>query len=326
MPQTALAAIDEQLLTKQLVFVTGKGGVGKSVVSAALALRAHALGTQPLLFECDAPARQSLFPRGARVAAQIAEVYPGVLALNQSSDDAIRDYATHALPSETLAKLLFENRVSRLFLKASPSVTEMALIGRMVQLAEERKGKGPVIVDLHSTGHALHVLRAPQGIMRVLRKGPVYERAKAARDFIFDPGRAVVLTVALPEELPVTELLEFMEQLTELGAPLGPTLLNGMFDDPVPGVNDETLRSLADAAPETARACADARTLRAWAERAQREHDRLLSGVGDAGGSGEVLALPFVMETGPNDTLATRLFSHLDTIAPPAKPGAHDGG
>jgi len=322
---SALRAIDDILENRLLVLITGKGGVGKSVLSAALALRARALGREPLLFECDAPPRQGLFPGGKRVGATMAEVVPGILAVNQSSDDAIRDYAMHALPSETVAKLLFENRVSRLFLKASPSVTEMALIGRMVQLAEERNGRGPVIVDLHSTGHALHVLRAPQGIMRVLRKGPVFDRAKAANEFIFDAARTAVLTVALPEELPVTELVEFIEQLLAMGIPLGPTVLNGMFEDPIPGVTSDVLLALAKGAPATQRACSDARTLRAWAQRAEREHARLAAGVTEAGGNSSVLALPFVMEPSEGETLASDLCRHLDSIVPITNTQAHGG-
>jgi hypothetical protein len=306
--KAAANAIDRLLTSRSLVFVTGKGGVGKSVVSAALALRARHLGLRPLLFECDAPLRQSLFPGGARSTAEVSEVFPGVLAVNQSSDEAIKAYAMHALPSKTLAELMLENRVSRLFLKASPSVTEMALIGRMVQMAEENADNGPVIVDLHSTGHALHVLRAPQGIMRVLRKGPVYDRAKAANDFIFDKDRATVLTVALPEELPVTELLEVLVQLNDIGAPLGPVLMNGMFTDPLPTFSDAALRRLAEKVPAAHRACADAQALRQWSDRAARERARLEEGLrGREGDASHVLPLPYIMNLAADESLATRI-------------------
>jgi anion-transporting ArsA/GET3 family ATPase len=310
----ALRAIDEILSSRQLVLVTGKGGTGKSVVAAALALRARQLGLKPLLFECDAPRRPSLFPGGSPSTSELRELTPGVMGLNQSSDDAIRDYAIHALPSKTLAELMFENRVSRLFLKASPSVTEMALIGRMVQLAEERGHEGPVIVDLHSTGHALHVLRAPDGIMRVLRRGPVFDRAKAAKDFVYDPERTSVLTVALPEELPVTELLEFLDQLEETGVPLGPVFVNAMFEDPAPGVDDDVLKRLAAGPADAARASSDARTLREWARRAERERERLVAGLEERQGDARVLALPFVLDTDADTTLATRLAQHMVAV------------
>lgn len=327
--RAAVSQIDRLLTSRPLLLVTGKGGVGKSSFSAALALRAASLGLRPLLFECDAPTRDSLFPGGARSTDEVREVLPGIDALNQSSDEAIKAYALHALPSKTLAELVLENRVSRLFLKASPSVTEMALIGRMVQLAEERAHLGPVIVDLHSTGHALHVLRAPSGIMRVLRKGPVYDRAKLAHDYVFDATRTAVIPVALPEELPVTELLEVLAQLDDIGTPLGPVVLNGMFADPLPGVPDELLERVRSSVPEAARAATDAKTMRAWARRAARERARLHEGLSARHGEGAlVLSLPFVLDIDPaTESVATRLAAHMDTIAHDHAPrGASHGG
>ncbi len=331
--RAAVSQIDRLLTSRPLILVTGKGGVGKSSVSAALALRAVALGLKPLLFECDAPARQSLFPGGARSSDEVREILPGLYGVNQSSDEAIKAYAIHALPSRTLAELLLENRVARLFLKASPSVTEMALIGRMVQLAEERAAEGPVIVDLHSTGHALHVLRAPLGIMRVLRKGPVYERAKIANDFVFDPARTAVIAVALPEELPVTELLEVLAQLDDMKTPLGPVVLNGMFADPLPGVPDALLERVRSDVPEAARASTDAKTMREWARRAARERTRLLEGLSTRRGDDAlVLSLPFMLDLdAAEESVATRLADHIDAISKDAphgaaRSGARDGG
>ena len=123
---SGIAKLEEILVSRQVVLVTGKGGVGKSVVTAALAVRARALGLKPLLFECDAPARQSLLPKGKPSSDEVEEIAPGILGINQKSDDAIRDYAASSLPSKAVADLLFENRIARLFLKASPSVTEMS--------------------------------------------------------------------------------------------------------------------------------------------------------------------------------------------------------
>lgn len=312
----AVGAIDEILTSRQIVFVTGKGGVGKSVVAAALALRAVSLGLRPLLFECDAPTRPSLFPGGRPVGHELAEVAPNVLAINQDADGAIRAYAVDAVPSKTIAELLLDNRVSRLFLQASPSVSEMALIGRIVHHAERHHAEGPVIVDLHATGHALHVLRAPEGIMRVLRAGPVFERAKAVREVIFDPARSVILTVALAEELPVTELLEFHALLDELGAALGPVFLNGLLEDPAPGVPDALLDGLAHGTGEVGNAAIDALALREWARRAARERTRLEEGVATrSDGAAHVLPLPYVVEPGADETLASVLAAHLDRLA-----------
>ncbi len=301
-------AFEEILSSRALVFVSGKGGVGKSVVSALLALLAREMGKSPVLFECDAPRRPSPFPGGRAITDELREVVPGILAVNQDSEEAVRAYAHASLPSKALADLLFQNRVSRLFLRASPSVNEMALIGRVVQLAEERADKGPVIVDLHATGHALAMLRAPDGIMRVLRAGPVYERAKKVREFVNDKSRTAMVTVALPEELPVTELLEFLDQLNELGAPLGPVVANGVFVEPKPHLPDALLEDLT-ANPTLESFGHDLRFLRSWARRATREAQRLAEGAVERGA--ECVALPYISDLSPDETQAGRLAAEL---------------
>jgi anion-transporting ArsA/GET3 family ATPase len=304
-----------------MVFVTGKGGVGKSVVSAALALRARSLGLRPVLFECDSPARLSLLPEGRPVKDSISEVAPGILGINQRSDEAIRDYAASTLPSKTVADLLFENRVARLFLRASPSVAEMALIGRIAIVAEQHGADGPVIVDLHATGHAISLLRAPAGIMRVLQKskGALWERAHTIEQMMQDATRTAFVTVAVPEELPVTELLELHEQLKIFKAPVGPVILNNMVLPPT-SVPPATMEALL-ASPLTSGAARDLRFLEAQSRRCVREKERLTEGLkalhGDAVGT---VTLP-ARSDNSDERLAPRLLEALQrpVVVPPAE-------
>ncbi len=305
---------DELLVSRQIVLVTGKGGVGKSVIAAALALRARELGLRPLVFECDAPRRPSLLPGGVAAGDEVKEVAPGILGINQNSDDAIRDYAAGALPSRALADLLFENRIAQLFLKAAPSVTEMATVGRIAALTEKHGADGPVIVDMHATGHALSLLRAPAGIMRVLRSGVLFERARAIEGMLADATRTSFITVALPEELPVTELLELRIKLAELKAPLGPVVLNGAFDDPAPTVSAETLLAVSRGSGEFARAAADLTTLRGWSTRCAREEARLKSSLSGA----PVVRLPWLFDEGNGAGIVAQLAG----LFAPAKRGA----
>ncbi|HEY1097541.1 MAG TPA: ArsA-related P-loop ATPase [Myxococcota bacterium] len=275
----ARGMLDEVLTSRQMIFVTGKGGVGKSVVSAALALRAKALGLRPVLFECDAPARLSLLPNGKPVGDDVAEVAPGILGVNQKSEDAIKAYAASTLPSKALADLLFENRVARSFLNAAPSVPEMALIGRIASVADKYGADGPVIVDLHATGHALSLLRAPGGIMRVLQKskGALWDRAQAIELMLQDKKRTAFVTVAVAEELPVSELLELHEKLVELKAPVGPVILNSFVGAPA-AIAPEALAA-ALASSSTASAARDLRFLNAQHQRCVREKARLEAGL-----------------------------------------------
>ena len=305
--RNARAQLDEILVSRQIVMVTGKGGVGKSIVSAALALRARDLGLRPLVFELDAPPRTSLFPDGRPAGDDVAELCPGILGINQRSDEAIRDYAVSTLPSRTVAELLFENRVSKLFLRASPSVSEMALVGRVAILAEKHGADGPVIVDLHATGHALSLVQAPAGIMKVLRGGVLYERARRIEEILSDAQRTAFITVALPEELPVTELLELRARLAELRVPLGPVVLNGVIDDPAPEVADEVLAHLEEG--PLRHAARDLHALRTWARRAAREKERLSAAL--AGEGTALLTLPFLHDDLKPGALAGLLAARL---------------
>jgi anion-transporting ArsA/GET3 family ATPase len=308
----ARARLDEILTSRQMVFVTGKGGVGKSVIAATLALRARSLGLRPILFECDAPTRLSLLPQGRPMKDELSEVAPGILGINQGSDDAIRDYAASTLPSKTLADLLFENRVARLFLKASPSVTEMALIGRIALMAEKYGADGPVIVDLHATGHAVNLLRAPAGIMRVLQKGggPLYDRALRIEQMLQDDTRTAFVTVAVPEELPVTELLELHEKLVALKAPIGPVILNAHVAGlAVAAVEGPVVDALL-AHDATRAAAKDLRFVAAQARRSRRERDRLIDALKHRHGEALVVTLPARLDKS-DELLAQRLADEL---------------
>jgi anion-transporting ArsA/GET3 family ATPase len=310
----ARAKLDEVLTSRQVVVVTGKGGVGKSVVSAALALRAKELGLRPVLFECDAPTRQSLLPGGKLMTEEITEVAPGILGINQRSDDAIRDYAAATLPSKTVSDLLFENRVARLFLKAAPSVTEMALIGRIIAVAEKYGADGPVVVDLHATGHAMSLLRAPGGIMKVLQRGALFDRAQKIEAMLQDETRTAFLTVAVPEELPVTELLELHDKLVEQQAPIGPVILNAFAKAPGDVVDDAAIDALA-AAPATRAAGRDLRFLLNQSRRSTRERDRLLAALRARHGEATLVTLnarhPNDDERGEAGLMARRLADDL---------------
>lgn len=315
----ARARLDEVLTSRQVVFVTGKGGVGKSVVSAALALRAQELGLRPVLFECDAPARLSLLPGGKAMSAEVTEVVKGILGINQRSDDAIRDYAASTLPSKTVADLLFENRVARAFLKASPSVTEMAIIGRIALLAEMHGADGPVIVDLHATGHAVNLLRAPAGIMKVLQRGALFDRAAKIEELLQDPTRTAFVTVAVPEELPVTELLELHDKLIELKAPIGPVIMNA-FASGAGDVDEATLTALIQH-PGTRAAARDLRFLQSQARRSLRERTRLFEALQQRYGEANLITLQARADD-DGGLMARRLADDLTRKIVPAAGGA----
>jgi anion-transporting ArsA/GET3 family ATPase len=169
-----------------------------------------------------------------------------------------------------------------------------------------------VIVDLHATGHAVNLLRAPAGIMRVLQKGggPLYDRALRIEQMLQDETRAAFVTVAVPEELPVTELLELHEKLVELKAPVGPVILNGFVGGAaVGGVDDAGLQALLAYGPTTA-AAKDLRFVRAQVRRSAREKERLVEALRRRHGEAVVVTLPSRLDRS-DELLAQRLADEL---------------
>jgi anion-transporting ArsA/GET3 family ATPase len=318
-----MTSLDDLLTKRSLILVSGKGGVGKSVVAAALALRARALGVVPLLVECDAPVRPSPFASGLAPSHEVKEVLPGLYALNQATDDALRDYLVQALPTKKLVDLLLNNQVARAFLKAAPSAADIALLGRIMQLVDSHKKAhgGPVVVDLPATGHALNMLQAPAAIANVLRAGPVYDRAKQTEAMLADASRTVFIPVAYPEELPVTEVLELIDGLLKKEIPLGPPIMNGMVEASTTFVGDETLTAMGEQAADLKRPIRDLTAIRRWASRANRELLRFEKGLGKIlGKDPQVVTLPYCFEIPAGESLATSL---AEALAVPA--GSVDG-
>ncbi len=204
----------------EIVFVTGKGGVGKSVVAAALALRAARSGRKTLLVEFG---RQSFYERLLDLPPGTGE-YPGQPGLEFARWDeeaCLREYVGHYLPVARAADLFLGNRVIRALIRAAPTLKELALIGKATgphRLRWARTDHELMVIDAFSTGHFLALLRAPRGINEAAPVGPVGRQTRTILEVLRDPAKCRFVVVALAEELPVTEALELHEAIaTETG-------------------------------------------------------------------------------------------------------------
>ena len=151
------------LLDRRLVVVTGKGGVGKSTVSAALAVLAAREGKRVLV--CEVNARERIAPLlGAPPAGpQIREARPGLFTLNVTPPEAMREYGIMVLKFRTIYDAVFENRLVQNFIEATPGLSDMVSIGKVYSLTE---AYDLVIVDAPATGHGLALLEIPAIVSR----------------------------------------------------------------------------------------------------------------------------------------------------------------
>jgi anion-transporting ArsA/GET3 family ATPase len=198
------------LLDKRLVLVTGKGGAGKTTVAAALGLAAARLRKRVVLCEVAEQTRLGGMLEGqANDRLHHASVDP---------ERAKEEWLRYQLKSRTLAGLLGGSGMFQYLTAAAPGLTELVTMGKIWDLAQlEPRTGGPAydlaIVDAPATGHGLAMLRAPRTYASIARVGPVGRHAEKIDSFIRDPAHTGVVTVALPEEMPVNETIEFERAL-----------------------------------------------------------------------------------------------------------------
>src|SRR5919107_2544518 len=198
------------LLDKRLVLVTGKGGVGKTTVAAALGLIAARRGKRVVLCEVAEQTRfGGMLGRGPHAGLELVSVDP---------ERAKREWLSYQLKSRTLAGVLAGSGLFQYLTAAAPGLTELVTMGKVWDLAQiQPRTGGPghdlTIVDAPATGHGLAMLRAPSTYARIARVGPVGRHAERIDSFVREPAQTGVLTVALPEEMPVNETVEFERAL-----------------------------------------------------------------------------------------------------------------
>ncbi len=220
-------------LDRKLLFVTGKGGVGKTTVSVALAQRARASGRRVLLAltEGGQAARQLGVPA---IGDQIEQLSDGLHVVLLEPRAALREYAEMSLPP-SLVRALLDNRYSRSFLSAVPGLYPWACLGKAwyhsTETVDGRDRFDSVIIDAPATGHGLEMLRVPRVISEAAAPGILKRDAEQAWAMITDPARTSVVVVSLPEELPMLESLELIADLRALGLELARYVLNGRLSD-----------------------------------------------------------------------------------------------
>jgi anion-transporting ArsA/GET3 family ATPase len=222
------------LLDRRLVVVTGKGGTGKSTISAAIALAAARKGKKVLVCEVVAKERVADFFGRPPSGTQIRELVPNLYSIHVRPREAMREYALMILKYETLYRLAFENAAARYFLAAAPSLAEIVMLGKVWWHASQEMERGHlrwdmVVLDAPATGHGLTFLTVPEVFLRLVSEGPLARDMRSMQMLLADPGRCSICVVTLPEEMPANEAIELDRALRHHQFPAGPLFLNGVF-------------------------------------------------------------------------------------------------
>lgn len=310
--------------TSRVVIVAGKGGVGKTTVTAALARAAARQGRRALIVEVEGKSGlASMY--GAEdlgydeVTLAEADDPPGsgdVRARTLTPDEAMLEYLeSHGL--SRVAKRLVSSGAIDTLATAAPGIKDILVLGKVKQL-ERENDVDLIVLDAPAAGHAITFLRAARGLLDAVRVGPIHNQAAEVMEMLTDAERCQVVLVTLPEETPVNELIETAYNLEDqVGVALGPVVVNGLYPDR-PGLAIEPVTAAAEAGvglrageAEALTAAADFRRHRVQlqTEQVARLADQLPL---------PQLRLPFLFgaELGPAelDLLADRLVEQLETV------------
>jgi len=186
----------EDVVRRKLVFVGGKGGVGKTAVSQAISLGLARSGKRTLWATFEDPTRPQgvLEPRG-----------PNLWHLNCEASLAFEEYAAMKIRVPGLTKLFLQNKLMRYLSKAAPGIHELVLLGK---IWFERLNYDHVVVDMPSTGYGLAMFQSTANFSKAFSGGPIYHDAEAMLRSFHDARETGHLIVSLPEEMPLQESLE----------------------------------------------------------------------------------------------------------------------
>lgn len=324
------------LLDRHLVFVTGKGGVGKTTVAAALAHLAARSGRRVLVCEMDAKdALAAAFDTGP-LTFEPREVEPNLFAMAMNTEDSLREYLRLFVRVPFLGRIGPLARTFDFVADAAPGVKEILAVGKLCYEARERH-YDLVVVDAEATGHIVAQIGAPRVIGELVKIGLVHDQTEWMLDILDDPERTAVVVTTTPEEMPVTESLELLDRLEETtgvraSVVVANRVLPALFDRTQAALVDrldhrEVVAALTTAAgDEVTTVLAAARITEARRRVGAGHLERLRSGL-DAGT--EVLYVPelFTRAAGRRvvklvgDALAQELDVELPTEAP-GRPGA----
>lgn len=225
------------MLDRDLVFVSGKGGVGKTTVAVALAIVAARRGLRVAIAEVAGQARaQALFGHGPAPAGREVQLDDGLWALTVDPALALEEWAARQIGSRRLVHVLTGSSAFANFVNAAPGARELLAITKAWELSQPRRWSREaspydlVVLDAPASGHGLGLLRTPRTFAEIARVGPIAGQARAVSELLEDRARSAYVAVALAAELPVGETLELEHRLRDqLGRDLDAIVANALL-------------------------------------------------------------------------------------------------
>ncbi|HHH10955.1 MAG TPA: anion-transporting ATPase, partial [Sorangium sp.] len=201
--------------SRRFLFVTGKGGVGKTTVCAALALALAGRGKRVLIAMTGVQERLSSLLGSAAIGHDIQRVATNVWASKMEPEQAMEEYGLLVLKVRALSRRLFDNKYTNGFFRAVPGLFDWALLGKAWYHTTETRDDGSwlydvVLFDAPSTGHGLDMLRVPKVLVELAPPGVLRRDAERAWALFKDAERSGVVITTLPQAMPISEACELV--------------------------------------------------------------------------------------------------------------------
>jgi anion-transporting ArsA/GET3 family ATPase len=243
MPPTLSAA--------RVAVVSGKGGVGKTTVAAAIALASARAGRHTLIAEIEE--REALAPIFGLTELGFEEraLAPNLTGLSIQPDESLVEYLQQFYGIPRLSRAIVQSKLVEFATNTAPGLRDILEIGKIKE-AERRRKEGryvfdQIVLDAPATGRLPRLLDAPRAIVDLVHSGPIATQAQGVLDMVTDPKRLQVVLVAQPEDMSVRETIESAETLQKSGIELGPVVVNGMWPQ-IPALGKDPAAALQPAA------------------------------------------------------------------------------
>jgi anion-transporting ArsA/GET3 family ATPase len=242
------------LLDRKLVFVTGKGGVGKTTIAAALAWLAADRGKKTLVCEIDAKGDLASFYETGPTRFEEREVAPRLWAMSMDTEASLKQYLSLQLKLPLVAKVGPLAKMFDFVASAAPGVKEIVTVGKLCWEVRERH-YDLIVVDASASGHIVSQLAAPQAINQLVQVGLVRQQTGWMLDILGDARTTGLVVVATPAEMPVSETLDLTEAVRkDTNVDLAAVVVNRVLPELFGRGEEEVFESLAgdDGAPARA--------------------------------------------------------------------------